>query len=472
MPKVTVYIPTHNYGKYIEQAIRSVLRQTMDDWELIVIDDGSTDNTQSVLDPFRTHPKIRIVEQTNQGLNVTNNIAIRLATGSYMMRLDADDYLDENILLILSNILDIKDSVGLVYPDYYLVDDEGEMLEVVRREKIGEEVQLLDLPAHGACTMIRREILMEVGGYYEEFNKQDGYGLWLKFIRRYQPDNVNIPLFYYRQHGESLTGDKRNLLQVRGQVKRRFMEEEATPLPKVLGLVPIAEQPSFALGAPFTDLAGKPLIAHTLDEIVKAKLLDKVVVSSASQKVLDFVGQYGSILALHRPKNLTKLSSPIEDTITHVLESLKRESGYVPDAICICYISHPFRRAEHIDRAIDTLTIFQVDSVISIQEELSLCYHHGRQGLLPINGSRDRSLRLERKSIFKENGAIYLTKVGIVQSGMLLGDRLGHITMLSEESVSIKSQFDFLVAENILTQWNVRKSVLSGDETLKFGLGK
>jgi CMP-N-acetylneuraminic acid synthetase len=461
MPKVTVYIPTHNYGKYIEQAVQSVLCQTMDDWELIIIDDGSTDNTQSVLDSFRSHPKIRIVEQTNQGLNVTNNIALRLATGSYLMRLDADDYLDENTLLILSNILDIKDSVGLVYPDYYLVDDEGEILEVVRRKKIGEEVQLLDLPAHGACTMIRREILLEVGGYYEEFNKQDGYGLWLKFIRRYQPDNVNIPLFYYRQHGESLTVDKRNLLQIRGQVKRRFMEEVAAPLPKVLGLVPIAEHPSFSLGAPFTALAGKSLIAHTLDEIVKAKLLDRVVVSSSSQNVLDFAGQYPNITSLHRPKDLTKLNSPIQDTITHVLESLKRESDYVPDAICICYINHPFRRAEHIDRAIDTLTIFQVDSVISIQEELSFCYHHGQQGLFPINGSRDRSLRLERKAIFKENGAIYLTKVGVVQAGMLLGDRLGHITMLPEESVTIKSQFDFWVAENILTQGDIPEAVSS-----------
>ena len=457
MPKVTVYIPTHNYGRYIDRAIRSVLCQTMDDWELIIIDDGSTDNTQSILDAYRSHARIRIVEQTNKGLNVTNNIALRLASGSYMMRLDADDYIDENILLILSNILDVKKDVGLVYPDYYLVDEEGEILEIVRRKKIGQEVQLLDLPAHGACTMIRKEILMEVGGYYEEFNKQDGYGLWLKFIRRYEPYNVNIPLFYYRQHGESLTEDKKSLLEVRGQVKRRFIEEVEAPLPKVLCLVPIVEQPSFPLGAPFTALAGKPLVAHTLDEITKSKLLDKVVVSTSSQEVLDFVEKYNRIMPLQRPKDLTKLSSPIQDTIMQVLEILETENKYVPDAICICYITHPFRRAEHIDRAIDTLTIFQLDSVISIQEELSFCYHHGKHGLVPINGSRNRSLRLERKAIFKENGAIYLTRAEIVRKGMLLGKRLGHITMLPEESVKIKSPFDFWVAENILTQWDKRR---------------
>ena len=99
--KTTVYITAYNYGKFIEKAIQSVLKQSTDDWELIIINDGSTDNTCDILKRYETHPKVRVVEQENKGLSVSNNIALRISNGEYLMRLDADDYLDENALLVL-----------------------------------------------------------------------------------------------------------------------------------------------------------------------------------------------------------------------------------------------------------------------------------------------------------------------------------------------------------------------------------
>ena len=81
-PKVSVYVPSHNYGRYLDRAITSVLKQTFDDWELLVIDDGSTDETQEVLTQYQSHPRIRIVEQENKGLTVTNNIVSVCRTGS------------------------------------------------------------------------------------------------------------------------------------------------------------------------------------------------------------------------------------------------------------------------------------------------------------------------------------------------------------------------------------------------------
>ena len=85
--KVSVYIPCHNYARYVEKAIRSVIAQTMDDWELIVINDGSTDDTMKVVKKYQDHSKIRIIDQENKGLNVTNNIALRLSIGKYIMRI-------------------------------------------------------------------------------------------------------------------------------------------------------------------------------------------------------------------------------------------------------------------------------------------------------------------------------------------------------------------------------------------------
>jgi len=131
---------------------------------------------------------------------------------------------------------------------------------------------------------------------------------------------------------------------------------------------------------------------------------------------------------------------------------MEKEDGYIPDAMCVCYINHPFRRAEHIDKAIDTMCIFKVDSVLSIQEELSFCYHHRCNGLEPINGGRKRNFRLEREAILKENGAIYLTRTDVIRSGKFLGEKIGHIAMLPEESAKINSEFEFWVADKIASE--------------------
>ena len=453
MPKVTVYIPTHNYGRFLDTAIRSALKQTMDDWELIVIDDGSTDNTSEILKPYRVHPKIRILEQENRGLNFTNNIALRAAEGEYLMRLDADDFLDENILLVLSHILDTKSGVGLVYPDYYHVDEDGEIIEIVRRQKIGEEIDLLDLPAHGACTMIRKEILMEIGGYFEEFDRQDGYGMWLKFIQRHHPYNVNLPLFYYRRHGESLSKSRGQLLETRRKIKRRVVEEmNLSRQPKVLALVPVVVDGGCELANPLTQFMGKPLLEGTLEQIKEARSIDKIVVSSNDEGVLAYLERFEGVDGLLRPEALAERTAKIADTTLHVLRTLE-EQGYVPDAVCICYINTPFRRGRHIDKAVDTMTIFGVDSVISITEDISFFYHHGKHGLTPVNGSFQRTFRLERKALFKENGAIYLNRVDSILSGKFLGEKIGHITMLPEESVRINSAYEFWLAEKIAAEW-------------------
>ena len=453
MPKVTVYIPAHNYGRFLDAAIQSVLKQTMDDWELIVIDDGSTDDTSEILASYGTHPKIRIFEQENRGLSFTNNVALRIARGEYLMRLDADDFLDENILLVLSHVLDTKPGVGLVYPDYYHVAEDGEIVEIVRRQKIGEEVDLLDLPAHGACTMIRREVLLEIGGYFEEFDRQDGYGMWLKFIERHHPYNVNLPLFYYRRHGENLSKSRGLLMETRRKIKRRVVEEmNLSRKPKVLALVPVIVDTGFTLGNPFTRLMGKSLLERTLEQIQEARSVDRIVVSSNDQEVLAYAQRLEGVDGLIRPEALAKSTAKVGDTALHVLRTLK-ERGYVPDAVCVCCINTPFRRGRHIDKAVDTMTIFGVDSVISVAEDLSFFYHHGKNGLIPVNGSLQRTLRLEKKALFKENGAIFLNRVDTVWAGKFMGERIGHITMLPEESVRINSAYEFWLAEKIAAEW-------------------
>ena len=454
MIKVTVYITSYNYGRYLKRAIDSVLNQNFDDWELLVINDGSTDDTRIVLHEYEGDERIRVIHQVNRGLTISNNIALRASNGNYIMRLDADDYLDENALLVLSNTLDTNEDIGLVYPDYYIVDENDEILEIVRRKKIGEEAELLDLPAHGACTMIRKECLIAIGGYDERFECQDGYDLWIKFLRRYKPYNVNIPLFYYRQHADSLTRDYGKILRTRKEIKREFVENHLNgEIPKTLAVIPAIKASNVFPEIALKEIAGKPLIWYTLYQVKRTDMLDRVVVTSDDENIIDYVKQlFPEFETIIRPHEIAKPHTRIEPVLSHLLNSLKDRDGYKPETVMLLFNNAPLRRKMHIEKAIDTMAIYDLDSVVSVCEELSYCYQHERNGLVPIQ--KERELRLERKAIYKENGAIFLTKTEHIRQDNTLGKRLGHIVMLPEESIKIDSRFTFWQVEKILQEWH------------------
>ena len=115
---------------------------------------------------FQNKKNIKINYQKNKGIVVSNNLALRLSKAKYIMRLDSDDWLDPHALEIMSNILERDKKISLVFPDYYEVDKNGKIIGQVRRHDF-KKVKLLDQPAHGACTMIRKENLLDIGGYDE-----------------------------------------------------------------------------------------------------------------------------------------------------------------------------------------------------------------------------------------------------------------------------------------------------------------
>ena len=166
IPLVSVYIVNHNYGEYLETAIESVLSQTLKNFEIIFIDNGSSDDSKERVKKYFENKKIKFIFQKNLGLNAANNVALKFSKGKYLIRLDADDYFDKNALEILSSKLERDKNIGLVFPDYYTVDKEGEIIDMIRRHDFSE-VTLLDQPAHGACSMLRREILLALDGYDE-----------------------------------------------------------------------------------------------------------------------------------------------------------------------------------------------------------------------------------------------------------------------------------------------------------------
>ena len=452
-PLVTVYIPCHNYGEYLQEAIDSVFAQSCRDWELIIIDDGSTDETPKICTRARQADpdRVRLVHNERaQGLQANANQVLEMARGKYIMRLDADDWLDESALLVMSHCLEARDEVALVYPNFVYVDAVGRRLGVENRKKIGDEARLLDLPAHGACTMVRRRVLKALGGYDEEHDAQDGYELWLKVSRSYEVHNIATPLFYYRQHSNSLSRDEDRLLKARRNIKRRMVQRfEGSVQPRVLGLVPAKNTykslPDIALG----EVGGRPLIDHTLEAARACDRFDAVWVTTDCERVVDHC-ESRDVRAMLRPAALSHVDRQLSEVVYDAVQRLEADHDLHPDIVVVLSVHSPLRSAEDIVKAVDSLILYDADSVISVYEDYDLHFTHGSDGLEPLNPAMINRLRLERESLYVFNGAITaMWRDGITRDDYY-GERISHVVMPRQESFQLKSDFDRWLLDSLL----------------------
>ena len=170
--QVSVIITCHNYARYLSRAIRSAVNQSFDrkDYEIIVVNDGSTDETKKVMSSFSGFIK-PINLKSNLGLAAARNEGLKKAIGRYVINLDADDYIDESLLLIESIFLNFNASWDAVSCDYYLVDEDENHITRVSGEK---------KPI--ACgVMFRTDRLFKIGLYDENFKMREEEDLRIRF---------------------------------------------------------------------------------------------------------------------------------------------------------------------------------------------------------------------------------------------------------------------------------------------------
>ncbi len=450
MCQVSVVLTAHNYGKFLDQCMRSVLSQTFKDFELIVVDDGSTDCTPDVLKAYAGNPLVRVIREKGIGLAAASNAGIRVSEGSYIIRLDADDYYDENILLIESNYLNTHPQVHMVFPDYYRMDTHGGILEHVRLAKVRAEVTLLDRSPLAAGAMFRRECYDALGGYDESLKYQEDYDFWIRFIDRFNVANVNLPLLYYRQHDRNMSRNFEGRMAARRHVKKKFLDDKSNQKTQsVLAVVPAMVRMRDEQKLPLFPINGQPLMSYTLDSAKKSQLVDRIIVSTEDPEVAELARQLDVEVPFLRPRELARSSVSVEDVLKQLLDRLDREEGYKPDLVAVLQILSPFRKSQHIDEAVDTVAIYDADAVISVCQDKSFHWRRGREGL-ELVGYQSRLLKDDRETLYKENGALYVTKSDAIRSGGFLGKRISYIEMSSKESLRLESDFDFWVAEQML----------------------
>jgi len=203
-PRVSVVLPTYNQAQYLPQALDSVLNQTWHDYELIVVNDGSTDNTPHILDEYQQRHGFTVIHQENKKLPCALNAGFRRAKGQYLTWTSSDNIMLPSMLKVLVNALNRHPQVGLVYADWEVIDEHGTALGTV---------QTLDFDRHllmrtnfvNACFLYRRVCQEAVGLYDPAYIYAEDWEYWWRISHSFKMMRVPQVLYRYRVHSSSLT---------------------------------------------------------------------------------------------------------------------------------------------------------------------------------------------------------------------------------------------------------------------------
>ncbi len=208
-PKVTVFIPVFNREQYVGEAIQSILDQTFLDFEILLVDDGSTDSSVNTIRSFQD-PRIRLVSNgENLGIPKTRNKGVELARGEYMAMLDSDDRSYPDRLQKQVSFLDTHLEYAQVGSWCRMIDAQGRVLDKVKRQPaLSDDIhaQFLFRCAMSNRSIMARTAILQEYGYRNDFPRCQDYELHVRLAKKYKLGNIPECLVYGRIHPEQITG--------------------------------------------------------------------------------------------------------------------------------------------------------------------------------------------------------------------------------------------------------------------------
>jgi len=198
IPSISVIIPVYNQEVWIGRCLRSLLNQSLPRhmYELIVVNDGSDDRTEFALELFKDEI-IHITNENNIGLPASLNKGIKASRANLIVRVDSDDYVNEEFLYILLKYIELNKYMDAVACDYYLVDDQEEILD--RKNCIKNPI--------GCGILFKTNHLLEIGLYDEDFLLHEERELRERYEKKYKIHRVELPLYRYRKHSNNMTNN-------------------------------------------------------------------------------------------------------------------------------------------------------------------------------------------------------------------------------------------------------------------------
>ena len=427
-PLVSIYITSHNYANYLEAAIKSALNQTYKNIEIIIFDDNSLDNSPEIIRKYLSYPSINATSsKVSVGLRKACNTCIKAAKGDYVIRLDADDILHENC--IQNMVTRIKCSnirLDFIFSNYFYISDENKVLGVELIQTNNGTYDAMSLPPHGACCLVAKSVYEKYGYYDETIRRQDGHELWIKMIQnKVSYSHMDLPLWYYRKHGDSLSSNSELVHQDRRVLKQKLNHDGAT----AIAFIPILKT-IFDIFDPISTNR----LAGLINEIKLSKKFKTIIVSSDSEEIKKYC--LDNNLVFHDRYMLLTTERP------DILESLKDliiNSKYQEDIFCIVNLTSINICKEHLQELMNTLYLYNSDSVISVYPENGIMYKMNEFGLYPINYDSQFKIRKDRDVVYVFNGALRVFKRSNILNDQPFGKSIGHIEMSIADSKLIKT---------------------------------
>lgn len=207
MKKVSIVLPTYNGQDNLEKSIESIIRQTYTNWELIIVNDCSTDSTKRIAEDYAEKDKrIRVISnEKNMKLPRSLNIGFQNAGGEYYTWTSDDNLYKENAIEIMVKFLDSRLDYGMVYCDTILIDGNG---EIIRENPLPEPEQLILGNTVGACFLYRRQIAEKIGEYDASLFLAEDYEYWLRMSQYSKIKHISEGLYFYRCHEKSLSSTR------------------------------------------------------------------------------------------------------------------------------------------------------------------------------------------------------------------------------------------------------------------------
>jgi len=228
-PQVSVIIPAYNQAQYLKDAIQSVLAQTYRDLEIIVIDDGSNDDTPQIAGQFKD--SIHYVHQDNQGLAGARNTGIRCAYGNFIALLDSDDQWLPDYLEKMTGLATRSPEAAVYYCQVRCMDADGHDLQQILGGPVKPPVMMYQSLLRAnflipSTILMRRSIMMEAGLFDQSLRSCEDWDLWLRLLPKYSFIGTNDCLVRYRLHGSSLSANLEGMHKAaRATIEKNFGDE-------------------------------------------------------------------------------------------------------------------------------------------------------------------------------------------------------------------------------------------------------
>jgi len=215
LPSVSIIMPIYNSSKWISDSIKSVVNQSFDNWELIIVNDGSTDNSVEIIQQYLNDKRIKLFHQKNLGPANARNIGISNCNGEFLAFLDSDDIWLHEKLQIQLQFFESNPHIGLVYSNYNLFYDNPKLTFPLKQSNWfhtwPDNHRLLVYDFIGILTVVvRTSIIKELGGFNENLFGTEDWDLWIKVAQFNKISKIEKVTASYRVHPDGLSQTAHN----------------------------------------------------------------------------------------------------------------------------------------------------------------------------------------------------------------------------------------------------------------------